>query len=230
MGIILDGNRRFARELMKQPWYGHKIGVAKAREVVQWAEEFDIPCVTAYVLSAENYYTRPKRELKMILKYFDEELEVVLSGDHPVHQTGTRVRFIGRLHILPEELQKKMRKVEHLTSRYTKHKLFVCVAYGGQQEIVDACRAIAEKVSGGSIKAAEIDERLFSHYLYMNGDVPYPDLILRTGGERRLSNFLVWQSAYSELFFVDKRWPELDKKTFKRIIAEYSKRQRRFGK
>ncbi|QQG39976.1 MAG: di-trans,poly-cis-decaprenylcistransferase [Candidatus Aenigmatarchaeota archaeon] len=230
VGIILDGNRRYARELMKTPWYGHKAGIRKAREVLTWAEEFGIPYVSAYVLSAENYRSRPKRELEMILKYFGEELDVILTEDHPVHTTKTRVRFIGRLEMLPLELQKQMHKVESLTSRYSKHFLTVCVAYGGQQEIVDACRAIAERVSGGTIRANEIDERLFAHYLYMNGEIPYPDMIVRTGGEKRLSNFLIWQSAYAELFFVDKRWPELDKRTFVRVLDEYRKRQRRFGK
>ncbi|MBI4017574.1 MAG: di-trans,poly-cis-decaprenylcistransferase [Candidatus Aenigmarchaeota archaeon] len=230
VGIILDGNRRFARELLKQPWYGHKAGIQKARDVLQWADELGIPYVTAYVLSAENYNTRPKRELQMILKYFSEELDAVLSQDHIVHRTQTRLRFIGRLDLLPGELQKRMMKAEHLTSHYSKHFMNVCVAYGGQQEIVDACRAIAERVSGGTIRPNEIDERLFAHYLYLNGSAPYPDLILRTGGEKRLSNFLLWQSAYAELFFIDKRWPELDKRTFVSILKEYASRQRRFGK
>ena len=230
VGVILDGNRRYARELMKKPWHGHKIGVQKARDVLKWADEMGIKYVTAYVLSAENYKTRPHVELKMILRYFDEELDEVLSNNHTVHDTQTRVKFIGRLGILPEGLQKKMHKVENLTSRYEKHVIYVCVAYGGQQEIVDACKAIAQRVSGGLIKPAEIDERIFAHYLYLNGEAPYPDLVLRTGGERRISNFLLWQTAYSELFFIDKKWPELDRRTFARVIQEYGKRQRRFGK
>lgn len=230
IGVILDGNRRYARMLSRKPWYGHKVGVHKAREFLRWADELGVEYVTAYVLSVENYLTRPRRELRMILKYFGDELDEVLTGDHVVHQTQTRVRFIGRLEMLPKDLQKKMLKVESLTSRYDRHFLNVCVAYGGQQEIVDACRALAERVSRGFIKPTEIDERVFAHYLYLNGEVPAPDVIIRTGGEKRLSNFLLWQAAYAELFFVDKRWPEIDRRTFVSVIKEYKNRHRRFGK
>lgn len=229
VGIILDGNRRYAKELMKKPWKGHREGVRKARDVLRWADDVGIEHLTAYVLSIENYESRPEKELDMILKYFREELDEVLSGDHPIHETETRVRFVGRLEILPDDLTDRMERIEEETSDYTEHTLNVCVAYGGQQEIVDACREIAEQVSGGQISPEEINPEVFSYYLYLNGGTPYPDLILRTGGEKRLSNFLLWQSAYSELFFVDERWPELSRETFMDVLSQFDERDRRYG-
>jgi len=229
VGIIMDGNRRFAKELMKKPWMGHKFGVKKARDVLEWACEIGIKYMTIYALSVENLKSRPKKELEMILYYFDKEINALLSGKHVVHDTKTRVRFIGRIKLLPKQLQEKMKKVEEKTKKYKEHFLNIAVAYGGQQEIVDAFKKIFSKISRGLLKASQINEDLIRHSLYTNG-FPYPDLIIRTGGERRLSNFLLWQSAYSEFAFTDKKWPEFDKQTFLSIIRDYQKRDRRFGK
>jgi len=229
VAIIMDGNRRFAKRLMKKPWEGHKIGVMKARDVFKWACEIGIKYITIYTLSIENLKSRPKMELRQIFKYFDNEMDVLLSGDHIIHKTKTRVRFIGRIKVLPKKLQQKMKKIEHLTERYKDHFLNMAVAYGGRQEIIDACKKIAKKTSKGIIKPGQINENLIKKNLYVS-DFPYPDLIIRTGGERRISNFLLWQSAYSELAFTNKKWPEMDKNTFLRIIRNYQKRERRFGK
>lgn len=230
IGIIMDGNRRFAREVMKKPsWWGHKFGVKKAREVLKWACELGIKYITVYALSIENLKSRPKKELQKIFEYFNEEIDAFLSGKHIVHTTKTRVRFIGRIRLLPKKLQEKMKKVEEKTKDYKEHFLNIAVAYGGQQEIIDAYKKIFKKISKGLLKPSQINEEVLKENLYTNG-FPYPDLIIRTGGERRLSNFLLWQSAYSELAFTDKRWPEMDKKTFLDIIKDYQKRERRFGK
>lgn len=228
IGIIMDGNRRFAKELMKKPWKGHKFGVKKAREALKWACELGIKYLTVYALSVENLESRPKRELKKIFDYFDKEMDVLLSEDHIVHKTKTKVKFIGRLKLLPKELQKKMKKVEEKTKKYGDHLLNIAVAYGGQQEIVDAFKKISKKISDGLINPEKINEKIIEENLYSNTSPP--DLIIRTGGEKRLSNFLLWQAAYSELFFTKKKWPEIDKETFFKGVKEYQKRERRFGK
>ncbi len=229
IGMIMDGNRRFAREIMKRPWEGHQFGVRKAREVLEWSHELGIKYLTIYALSLENFGSRPKVELKKILEYMEKENDAVLSGKHVVHETGTRVKFIGRTGVLPESLREKMKKVERLTEKNVNHVLNVAVAYGGQQEIIDACKKISMQVSRGLLKPSQINETLFKESLYTNG-FQYPDLIIRTGGERRLSNFLLWQSAYAELAFTEKRWPEFTREDFLAIIKNFQKRERRFGK
>jgi tritrans,polycis-undecaprenyl-diphosphate synthase [geranylgeranyl-diphosphate specific] len=230
VGVILDGNRRFAVRLMKKPWMGHRYGLEKARETLKWACEFKIKHLTAYVLSLENLRSRPKRELAYILKYLGMEADNILqNSEHIVHQNNVRVRFIGRTQMLPGWLQEKMRKVEELTKNYDKHYLNVAVAYGGQQEIVDATKRILEEGLAGVIKPSDLNEQILKEHMYTNGQ-PMPDLIIRTGGERRLSNFLPYQSVYSELIFLDKKWPEMTKKDFKGALDEFQKRRRRFGK
>lgn len=229
IGVILDGNRRFARELMKTPWEGHRLGLLKARDVLQWSCEAGIKYITAYVLSFENLRTRPKTELKYILRYLETEAENILNDSmHVVHRFNVNVRFIGRLQMLPDRLQRKLHDVESRTSNYKRHVLNVALAYGGQQEIIDAARRILEKGLKGIIKPADLSEEVMKEHLYTNGQ-PYPDLIIRSGGEKRLSNFLPYQSAYSELIFTDKRWPELTRRDFQAFLEEFSQRKRRFG-
>lgn len=229
VGIIMDGNRRFAKRLMKKPWMGHKWGLEKARDVLRWACEADIKYLTAYTLSLENLKSRPKNELKLILSYVEKEIDEIMKNEnHIVHKFNVNIRFIGRIHILPKNIQKKIRDVEKLTKKYDKHFLNIALAYGGQQEIVDATRKILKKGLKGIIKLSDINEELIKENLYTNGQ-PFPDLVIRTGGEKRLSNFLPFQSAYSELIFIDKKWPEISKRDFNNAIREFEKRQRRFG-
>lgn len=229
IGVILDGNRRFARELMKKPWEGHRMGLEKAREMLKWSCEAGIKYLTAYVLSFENLGTRPRTELKYILKFLEMEADRILQDStHVVHNFQVKVRFIGRLHLLPAHLQAKLAAVEEKTKHYNRHFLNVALAYGGQQEIVDAARRILEKGLKGIIKPAEMDEQIMKQHLYTNGQ-PYPDLIVRSGGEKRLSNFLSFQSAYSELIFTDKRWPEITRRDFNRFLEQFRSRKRRFG-
>ncbi len=230
VGIILDGNRRFAKQLMKMPWEGHRYGLEKSREVLEWACDYKIKYLTAYVLSLENLKKRPKNELRLILHYLGMEADNILRNkNHVVSRRKINVRFIGRTHLLPVWLQNKMKQVERKTKKYKKHHLNIAVAYGGQQELVDALRAILQKGLKGVIKPAELDENIIKNNLYTNGH-PSPDLIIRTGGEKRLSNFLSFQSAYSELIFLDKKWPEIAKEDFLACLEEYSQRKRRFGK
>ncbi|MEM7813700.1 MAG: polyprenyl diphosphate synthase [Candidatus Aenigmatarchaeota archaeon] len=229
IGIILDGNRRFARDLLKRPWEGHKLGLEKARQVLEWACELGIKHATAYVLSLENLAKRPKRELAYILKYIGMEADRILADkSHPVHRFEVRVRFIGRIRLLPAWLRKKLGAVEDMTKDYAKHILNIALAYGGQQEIADAVKAISQKLLKGELSPANLNDAIVREHLYTNGQ-PAPDLIIRTGGERRLSNFLTYQSAYSELMFVDKRWPEFTRDDLIACIDEFEQRQRRFG-
>jgi tritrans,polycis-undecaprenyl-diphosphate synthase [geranylgeranyl-diphosphate specific] len=234
VALILDGNRRLAKELLKRPWEGHKMGVKTALNALQWACEYGIKYITAYVLSLENLATRPKRELGYIMKYLGEECDAVLSDrGHPVHRLKVKVNFIGRTHVLPDWLQAKLKAVEKATARYSKHVMNCAVAYGGQQEITDAVREIVGKIMKGPISAAKlgtsITDKLISQNLYTAGQ-PFPDLIIRTGGDRRLSNFLPYQSAYSELVFIDKRWPEMQREDFLQAFEDFESRQRRFGR
>ena len=230
IGVILDGNRRFAKQLMKHPWIGHEYGLKKARQVLEWACESGIKYITAYTLSLENMSTRPKKELSMILRYLEREAENIFdNANHVVHRFSINVRFIGRIHVLPKRLQKKMKLAEDRTKRYKKHFLNIAVAYGGQQEIIDATREILKKGLKGIIKPAQINETIMKEHLYTNGQ-PFPDLIFRTGGEKRLSNFMPFQAAYSELIFTDKKWPELTRHDFNAALKEYARRKRKFGK
>lgn len=230
VGIILDGNRRFAKQLMKMPWEGHKMGLEKAREVLEWACDYKVRYMTAYTLSEENLARRPKEELRLILHYIGSEADSILKNKgHVANRKKIRVRFIGRTHLLPMWLRGKMKQVEKKTRSYKKHFLDIAVAYGGQQEIVDALKAIMQKGLKGIIKPVEMNEEIIKQHLYTNGH-PFPDLIIRTGGEKRLSNFLPFQSAYSELIFLDKKWPEITREDFKASLEEFSNRKRRFGK
>jgi tritrans,polycis-undecaprenyl-diphosphate synthase [geranylgeranyl-diphosphate specific] len=230
IGVILDGNRRYAKQIMKKPWFGHKVGLEKAREVLKWSCESGIKHITAYVLSLENIASRPKAELNFILKCIGDEADNILkSKNHIVHAFNVRVRFIGSRHLLPNGLQKKMQAVEERTANYKKHVLNIAVAYGGRQELVEAMKDIMRKGLRGVITENDLDERMIREHLYTNGQ-PYPDLIFRTGGEKRISNFLPFQSAYSELIFTDKKWPELTHSDFKAALTEFSSRKRRFGK
>src|SRR3989344_9337732 len=229
IGVILDGNRRYAKELMKRPWEGHKVGKEKARQVIQWSCESGIKYITAYVLSLENIRSRPKGELRMILKYFSQEMDSMLTDKgHVVHKHKVKVRFIGWTQILPDGLQEKMKAVAEKTKNYKGHTLNIAVAYGGQQEIVDAVKKILVEGLSGVIKPSDVDETMLKHHMYTNGQ-PYPDMILRTGGEKRLSNFMPFQSVYSELIFTDVMWPALTKKDFQKALDEFSDRKRRFG-
>ncbi len=229
IGIILDGNRRFARRLMVQPWKGHEWGSEKVRELLKWCKGTGVKYLTLYSLSEENYRSRPKEELAFLLKMFEREFKAITKKTHDAHESGVRVKVIGRTNILPKSLQGAIAAAEESTKNYKNYFLNLAIAYGGQQEITDAMIKIAKKVSSGAINPEQINEDLVRHSLYTNG-APYPDMIIRTGGEKRLSNFLLWQSAYSELFFADKMWPEFTKEDFLSAIEEFKNRQRRFGK
>ncbi|MBU0898817.1 MAG: di-trans,poly-cis-decaprenylcistransferase [Nanoarchaeota archaeon] len=229
VGIIPDGNRRFAKRLLQNPWKGHEWGSEKMHNVFQWCKECGIKHMTFYALSKENLKSRPKKELDFLLKMAGKEIKDILQDKkHFVHKDKVKVTFFGKLDLLPKDLQLDMHRAMKMTKKYKKYTLNLAVAYGGRQEIVDMCKSIARKVATGKLKPERVTEAVIKQNLYTNG-VPDPDLIIRTS-ENRLSGFLLWQSAYAEFAFIDTLWPELTKKQFVTAVKSYADRERRFGK
>lgn len=228
IGVILDGNRRWAAERLLPMWKGHKSGAEKGVDLVGWCLELGIHTLTAYIFSTENFQ-RAQSEVDHIFSIVEEEAKR-LEGDSRLKENEVRIKAIGRIELLPERIQKLLARIEEQTKNYSRHFLNIAIAYGGRAEIVDATRKIAQDVDAGKISLDEIDEDSFGNYLYTaHLPNPYPDLIIRTSGEERLSNFLLWQSAYSELFFVDVYWPEFRKIDLLRTIRTYQKRKRTYG-
>jgi len=229
IAIILDGNRRWASERQLNPWIGHRYGAEKVKDLLNWCLDLDVKSVTLYAFSTENF-ERSQNEIDEIMLIAEEKLHEVLE-DERIHKHRVRVKAIGRLELLSKSLQKLIWEVEQATKRYDQHFLNVALAYGGRAEIVDAARKIAREVEAGELKPNAIDELAFEKYLY-TAYLPKqdPDLIIRTSGEERLSGFLLWQSAYSELCFLDVYWPEFRRIDLLRAIRTYQQRKRRFGK
>lgn len=230
IGIIPDGNRRFAKKLLQQPWKGHEWGTDRIKKTFEWCKESGIKIMTFYALSLENLTSRPQDELGFLFALAKRELKEILTDkSNFVHKNNVRMRFFGRLDLLPSDVQDLIDKVHKATSKYNDYHMNVAMAYGGRQEIVEACRKIGSEIAGGKMKPCDIDEAVMRQHFWTNGH-PDPDLIIRTGNEKRISNFLLFQSAYSELKFVRKFWPDFGKEDFKKVINEYSRRERRFGK
>ena len=225
IGIIMDGNRRFAKRLMAKPWKGHEWGADKIELILDWCDNLGIKELTLYALSIENL-DRPKEELDFLMKIFKKEMDRLLV-DKRVYSKKMKVNFIGRLELLPKDVQAKIKKVEDKTKKHDKFILNFAMAYSGQREVVDAAVKIAKQVKEGKLNIKKINEELFRNNLQLKDA---PDLVIRTGGEKRTSNFLVWQSAYSEWIFLEKMFPEFNKEDFFKCIEEYSNRQRRFGR
>lgn len=229
VGIILDGNRRWARSRGLPPWIGHERGAQKVEELLRWCYDTGIKTLTIYVFSTENFL-RTKREVEEIMNLAQKYIEKAM-GSKEIHEYEVRVKAIGKLELLPPKLREAIEKIEKATERYNKHYLNIAIAYGGRSEIIDAVIRIAEKVEKGILHANEINEEVFEKHLYTSHlPNPYPDLIIRTSGEERLSGFLLWQSAYSELVFLDIYWPDFRKIDLWRAIRIYQKRERRFGR
>ena len=231
VGVILDGNRRWARMHGLEPWQGHRAGAKRVEELLRWCLELGIKTVTLYAFSTENFKRSP-REVLELMKLFEEELRRLKESD-VVREHKVRVKVIGRLELLPPDIRKLAGELEEATKEHDGHYLNIAIAYGGRAEIVDAVRKIARDVKAGLIEPEEISEELFERYLYTSHlpeAVRDPDLIIRTSGEERLSGFLLWQSAYSELCFVDVFWPEFRRIDLLRAIRTYQGRQRRFGR
>lgn len=227
VAVIMDGNRRFARDLGLATAEGHKEGRNKLEELLNWGLEVGIKVLTVYAFSSENF-TRKKEEVDELMRLFEENFYKV-ADDERVHRHRIRVRVLGTVGALPEKVQKAIAYAEEKTKSYDAYSLNLAIAYSGREEIIQAIREIAGKVRAGELEPNQIDQAMFSGYLYTK-EFPDPDLILRTSGEVRVSNFLLWQLAYSELYFVDVYWPGFRKIDFLRAIRSYQQRARRFGK
>ena len=219
VAIILDGNRRYARKKSLRPGEGHRSGAKNIENIIDWALELGIKELTLYCFSIENF-NRPKTEVNVLFNLFREHIDK-LEKDERVYRNKVKVGFIGRLNKFPRDVQAKMDRLMNKTKAYQNFKLNFAMAYGGRAEIVDAVKNIIKR------KIKKIDEKTISKNLYIEDE---PDLVIRTGGEHRISNFLIWQAYYSEWYFSDKLWPEFSKKDLIKAINSYKKRKRRFGR
>jgi tritrans,polycis-undecaprenyl-diphosphate synthase [geranylgeranyl-diphosphate specific] len=226
IAVIMDGNRRFAQDLGLSQEAGHVFGKIKIEEVLDWCFDLGIRVLTIYAFSTENF-KRSEREISTLMALFKEELDKARQ-DSRVHSNKVRIRILGRLDLLPKEIQQSAKYVMEMTKQYGAFNLNIALAYGGREEIITAIQRIAGDVKKGKMKLSDISQKTVSSYLYTNG-LPDPDLILRTSGEERISNFLLWQIAYSELYFSDVYWPAFQKRDFLQAIQTYQHRKRRFG-
>lgn len=226
VAIIMDGNRRFAKEMDLDVTKGHTHGRDKLEEVLDWCLELNIKYLTVYAFSTENF-NRSGSEVKILMNMFEENLKKAAQEDR-VHRNKVRINVIGDRSILPNNVKESIEYAEEKTKNYNEYHLTLAIGYGGREEIINAIKNIAHKVKQGDIEAEQIDENMFCEHLYTS-ELPDPDLILRTSGEERISNFLLWQMAYSELYFADIYWPSFRKIEFLRAIRSYQIRQRRFG-
>jgi undecaprenyl diphosphate synthase len=220
VAIIMDGNARWAGRRHLSRLEGHRIGTENIRRIVETFAKYKVKYLTLYAFSTENW-KRPKTEVWGLMQILSR---VIKSETKALHEKGVKLRHLGRLNKLSEKMQKQIQEAIALTENNTRMTLSIAFDYGGRSEIVDAVKSIVAE----GLPAAVIDEDLLSRRLYSDG-LPEPDLIIRTGGEMRLSNFLLWQSAYSELYFTPVPWPEFDEEEVRKALLAYSKRERRFG-
>lgn len=226
IGIITDGNRRYARRAGIPENQGHVKGKDKLEEVLQWCMDLNIGIVTVYAFSTENF-SRDSGEVNFLFRMINDAFLDLLEDDR-IFRNRINVKVIGDVSKLPKYLQDTISLTEEKTREHDRFRFNLAIGYSGRGEIIDAIRSIARKVKDGKLDPSDINEQKFREFLY-DGSLPDPDLILRTSGEERISNFLLWQSAYSELYFSDVNWPDLKKIDFLRAISSYQTRTRRFG-
>jgi tritrans,polycis-undecaprenyl-diphosphate synthase [geranylgeranyl-diphosphate specific] len=223
IAIIMDGNRRFAQNNGFEKCEGHKHGTKKLEEVLDWCKEEKIKILTIYAFSIQNF-DRKEDEKKFLFDLLKNELQKILDNKHKINSHGLKVNVLGRINLFPKDIQVLCSDVEELTKNNSNYILNICLGYGGREEIIDAIKKIIDE----KIPSEKITEELFSNHLYCNCN---PDIVIRTSGEFRMSNFMPWQTTYSEWFFIEKTWPEFTKENFLNILNEFKeKRVRRFGK
>lgn len=225
IGIIPDGNRRWARLRGGDIPWGHEKGYERMKEVLNWVWDLGVKHVTIYAMSTENCTRRPPEEREHLFMLIKKGLEE-LKDD--ARERGVRVKVIGRQELVRRDVLEAARSLEEATRAGGERTLYIALCYGGREEIVTAARRIARMVAEGRLRPEEVDDELFASQLYTNG-APDPDLIIRTSGEERISNFLLWQSAYSELYFAEAFWPEFRRIDLWRAVRSYQRRERRFG-
>jgi len=225
VAVIMDGNGRWAKRQGLPRIMGHKRGVDALKDLLRCCKDWGIQALTAYAFSTENW-KRPQEEVDFLMTLF----QVVLRQElREMVEENVQIQFVGNLQALPRSLQEEIRRSMEATKNNRSIRFTVATNYGGRQEILQACRAIAQKVQQGILNPDEIDEALFESHLYTAG-IDDPDLLIRTSGEMRLSNFLLWQMAYGEIYITDAFWPDFDRTEFHRALFAYQQRERRFGK
>ena len=223
VAFIMDGNRRYAKNNHLPVSKGHEQGAHKLEEVFKWCEEIKIKTITLYTFSIQNF-SREEKEKNQLFELFFKYFEKWKNNSK---KKNIKIRFLGRIDLFPKKIQEVCKELEDATNMYEDLCVEFCFGYGGQEEIIDACKKIVADVKTGELDEKELSTKNFSKYLYSSKE---PQLIVRTGGDMRLSNFLLWQSAYSEWFFTKTLWPDFSKKEFEEIIEAFSQRERRFGK
>ncbi|HOW34910.1 MAG TPA: isoprenyl transferase [Candidatus Omnitrophota bacterium] len=224
VAIIMDGNGRWARQRRLLRTQGHLEGVKRVEEVIKSASDMGIKVLTLFTFSTENW-NRPKDEVSILMKTL---ISVLNKKARELNRANIRLQSIGRREGVPTEVLKTIDAVRKLTQKNTGMILNIAFNYGGRCEIIDAVKKIADKVKGNKMSVQDIDEEVFNKALYTAG-LPDPDLLIRTSGEKRISNFLLWQLSYAELYFTDKFWPDFNKAEFDKAIEDFRLRERRYG-
>jgi undecaprenyl diphosphate synthase len=224
IAIIMDGNGRWAQKRMMPRIMGHHAGVKAVRKIVEFCAKQNIEVLSLFAFSSENW-RRPKDEVNLLMELFMSTLQ---SQVDKLHKNNIRLRIIGDKAAFPEKLQAKIRAAEEQTANNTGMTLVIAANYGGRWDIAQAVQKIVVGIKAGEIEEQAISEQLISQYV-VTADLPEPDLFIRTGGEERVSNFLLWQLAYTEFFFTDMLWPDFDQKMMQKAIDSFKSRQRRFG-
>jgi undecaprenyl diphosphate synthase len=225
VAIVMDGNGRWARERKLPRFAGHTAGVDTVKGVVRACVEKGIEVLTLFAFSSENW-RRPRDEVSMLMGLFMSALDQQVKK---LHENDIRLRIIGDRSAFNPALQKRIRDAETLTRNNGGLVLVIAANYGGRWDIIEATRALARMVAGGALEPEEISEEHLAHHMSLK-DLPEPDLFIRTGGEQRVSNFLLWDMAYTELYFTETLWPDFDRAAFDQALASYARRQRRFGR
>jgi len=224
VAIIMDGNGRWATKKGLPRSFGHKQGVSVLKEILKAAKNLGCKVITVYAFSTENW-TRPSKEVDFLINLFSEVLKNEIDE---IHEESTKIKFIGDLTPFPKNLKEIISSSESLTKNNNEFLINVCVNYGGRQEIVKVAKKLALKFSSGELTPSEVNEELFSSEL-LTGGIKDPELLIRTSGEKRISNFLLWQLAYSEIYISDLLWPDFNEYEFLKAILDYQSRNRRFG-
>ena len=227
ISIIMDGNRRFAWSNSLNTVHGHSAGKEKLKQVMRWVLDLDVPYLTVYALSNENISNRPEDEIDVLYDLYIEGLNEI-ALDPLIHENRVRVNVVGRLDLLPAKVREAIEVAEKATKSYERFTFTICLAYGGREEIIDAVKSLAKEHADGRLGLDSIDVNAISSRLYTSS-LPDPDLVIRTSGEERISNFLLWQIAYSEFYFTDVHWPSFTRQDLYWAIEDYVSRGRRYG-
>lgn len=226
VAIIMDGNGRWATKRMLPRIMGHRAGAKAVRRAIDFCVQHHINTLSLFALSVENFISRPKKEVEFLLELFAHSLEKNILE---MHRNQIRIRFMGDLSVFSASLQNQLQEAVLLTQHNTGLNLVLAVNYSGRWDVFQAAKKFSHYVADYQLDSSQLTEKDFSEFVCLK-DLPEPDLLIRTSGEKRISNFMLWQLAYTELCFVEECWPDFDETIFLRVINEFQKRERRFGK